>query len=150
MQNSDWQELNNIQLGQFAKHYAMTVFSSYGFTVSELRSRNPQLDFSISRSAGPAFDVKVRSVRGRNYIYFQKEKFILRPSLYAVLAIYNQNELPELFMIPSLAWLQPDALLVSYDYVGKKSKPEWGVNLSEKNQEILERFQFARMIPELS
>jgi hypothetical protein len=79
MQNTDWQEMNNIKLGQTAKRYEMMVFSSSGFTVSKLRPRNAQVDFSVNRATGPAFDMKVQSVRGWNYIFFEKEKLIPRP-----------------------------------------------------------------------
>jgi hypothetical protein len=34
-------------------------------------------------------------------------------------------ESPSLYLIPFIAWNQPDSLLVSRDYEGKKSKPEW-------------------------
>jgi hypothetical protein len=48
-------------------------------------------------------------------------------------------------------WLVPDALLSSRDYegAGLTSKPEWGLNLSVKNQELLDRLQFDSQILKL-
>jgi hypothetical protein len=146
MFNTDWERLNNIQLGQTAKFIAMAAFSSYGFVVSDIQLRNSNYDFSISRAKEPCLDIKVRSVRGWNYIFFEKEHFVLRESLFAMLVLIRQNELPSLYLIPSLDWHHPTKLLVSRDYADAKSKPEWGVDLSENNQVLLELYQFVKMI----
>jgi hypothetical protein len=36
---------------------------------------------------------------------------------------------PQLYLIPSLDWQTPDAVLVDRNYEGAASAPEWGVNL---------------------
>ena len=56
---------------------------------------------------------------------------------------------PSLYLIPSIAWNQPDSLLVSRDYEGKKSRPEWGLNISEKNLPLLERFPFDEVVKQI-
>ncbi len=38
---------------------------------------------------------------------------------------------PSLFLIPATEWLNPSSPLVSRDYEGKKSPPEYGVNVSK-------------------
>jgi hypothetical protein len=149
MVNKDWESLDNIQLGQFAKEYARKKFLSYGFIVSELIPRNAEFDFTVSHATGLSFEVKVKSVCRAKYIFFPKNQFLLRESLLAVLVLFYQPDLPELYLIPSKAWLQPNPLLVSYDYIGKESMPKWGVNLSKKNRVLLDRFLFYEMIQEL-
>jgi len=80
-----------------------------------------------------------------NYIFMQKDKFALRKNLYLVLVLFKQASSPELYLIPSTAWLKPNELLVSHDYPGKKSKPEWGINLSKKNLHILSEYEFDKV-----
>ncbi len=65
------------------------------------------------------------------------------------LAILDEGTEPKLFLIPSEDWKHPNRLLVSRDYEGKKSKPEWGLNLSCKNMDLLEQYSFDLMIDKL-
>jgi hypothetical protein len=60
--------------------------------------------------------------------------------------IFLPGKQPEHYLIRSTKWEEPDALLVSHDYVGKKSPPEWGLNISRKNLPLLERFKFDKVI----
>jgi len=46
-------------------------------------------------------------------------------------------------------WSEPNALLVSHEYPGKKSKPEWGLNLSQKNLPLLAKFSFDMAVQDL-
>ena len=58
---------------------------------------------------------------------------------------------PNVFVIPSTTWLSPErpSLLVSRDYEGKTSKPEWGLKLSVRSVSSLEPFAFDRIAPQL-
>ena len=62
--------------------------------------------------------------------------------LYHALAIWQDR-------IPSVSWNKPNSLLVDRNYEGLKSKPEWGINLSKKNLELLEKFGFYRIVQTL-
>jgi len=57
--------------------------------------------------------------------------------------------IPKLYLIPSRAWETPNALLVDRYYEGKRSKPEYGLNLSIKNMELLEDYSFAKIVEDL-
>ena len=98
---------------------------------------------------GPYLSIQVKSLRKRGYVFMQKDRFEICPDWYLALAILNQSEEPRIYLIPSEAWKTPNALLVDRDYVGKKSNPEWGLNISNRNMGILERFSFQNMIPRL-
>jgi len=60
--------------------------------------------------------------------------------------LFADNEVPALYLIPSTTWLNPNALFVSRDYPGKKSKPEWGLNLSKRNLRLLAPFTFEEVV----
>ena len=56
---------------------------------------------------------------------------------------FLDNKLPDVFVIPSTAWDKPNAVLVDRNY-GKPrqtSKPEWGINISRKNYNLLDPYK---------
>ena len=145
MPNLDYINLNHMQIGRYGEYYAKMEFASYGFEVFTSEVDDRGVDFLVMRKGGAIYQVQVKSVRDFNYIFFVKDKFKPDPHLLAVIVIFQQLQLPTLYLIPSIAWLEPDALLVSRDYEGKKSKPEWGINFSVKNQPRLDQFLFSKM-----
>jgi len=84
-----------------------------------------------------------------NYIYFLKENFKLRENRLATILLFENMKEPMIYLIPSLEWLSPNSLLVSRDYINKKSEPEWGLNISQKNKTVLEQYQFDRIIEKI-
>jgi hypothetical protein len=149
MPNFDWERLKPLQLGRYAEYYAKMEFASYGFEIYTSEVDDHGIDFIAKKGQTDYYDVQVKSVRGYNYIFFQKDKFILRPNLLAVILVFFPKEAPKIYLIPSTSWSNPNALLVSRDYEGKKSNPEWGLNLSTKNKELLNEFEIDKMINNL-
>lgn len=121
----------------------------YGFQVygSEVDDRG--IDFVTRYEKGSYLSVQVKSVREKGYVFMQKEKFEISQDWYLALAILNQGQEPQLYLIPSEAWKAPNALLVDREYEGKKSKPEWGINLSIKNMPLLEEYEFHSVVLKL-
>ena len=123
-------------------------FTLFGFEVYTAEVDDRGVDFVI-RKDDRYYDVQVKSARGYKYIFFPKDKFGPRDNLLAAIVLFFDGEPPQLYLIPSKEWLKPNALLVSRDYEGKKSKPEWGINLSKKNLPLLSRFAFDKIVQEL-
>lgn len=121
----------------------------YGFDVYSSEVADRGIDFVIRRKPDSYYDIQVKSVRGLNYIFFPKEKFPLRSNLIAAIVLFTENETPKIFLIPSFEWKFPNTLLVDHEYTAKKSKPEWGLNLSLKNISILEKYNFEDHVVEL-
>lgn len=105
----------------------------------------------MCKKNGKYYDVQVKSIRSdrTNYIFFPKDKFKLRHNLLAAIVLFNNLNAPQLFLIPSIDWQSPNNFLVSRDYVGKKSKREWGINFSKKNQLMLEEYSFKKTVDKL-
>jgi hypothetical protein len=111
-------------------------------------------------------------------VFAQKEKFALRENLFMAVALFSEGSPPSLsyetrilrygcaysgcgfhrrvwlpshsgYLIPATAWKAPNELLVSRDYEGLKSKPEWGLNVSQKNMAALEQYRFEEVISHL-
>ena len=121
----------------------------YGFQVygSEVDDRG--VDFVARYEKGPYLSIQVKSLREKGYVFMQKEKFEISPDWYLALAILNQGKEPQLYLIPAEDWKAPSSLLVDREYEGKKSKPEWGLNLSIKNLPLLEEYAFQKMVAKL-
>ena len=80
----------------------------------------------------------------------QKEKWdILNPDYYLTLLLFEDDKLPEVYLIPATAWKTPDELLCDKNYDGLKSKPEYGLNLSKKNRLLLEEFKIEAILMSL-
>lgn len=149
MEKYNWNRLNHLQLGRYAEYLAKMEFTLYGFDVYTAEVDDCGIDFIVRLSNNRYYDIQVKSIRGLNYIFFPKDKFDLRDNLLAVVVIFIEGKAPQLYLIPSTAWSEPNALLVSRDYEGKKSKPEWGLNLSQKNLPLLAEFSFDKAVQRL-
>ena len=137
----DWARLNHLQVGRYAEYFMKMEVTLCGFEVYTTEVDDRGIDF-IMRRDGLFYEVQVKSARVLNYIFFDKPKFQLRDSLLAAIVLLQQGVAPELYLIPSTAWRTPTPLLVSNDYVGKKSKPDYGINLSKKNLVLLKPYAF--------
>jgi len=72
-----------------------------------------------------------------------------RSDLLAAVVFFQERRPPYVVLIPSLAWSSPRGPLKSRDYVGKKSKPEWGFQVSKSHLAQLSEFEFDKAIESL-
>ena len=145
----DWQQLNRQQVGAFSEYFVKMELTMYGFQVYATEVDDRGIDFVARFESGPYFSIQVKSVREKGYVFMQKEKFQISTDWYLALAVLEQGREPNLYLIPSDAWKTPNALFVDRNYEGKKSKPEWGINLSKKNMPLLEAYSFECVVPQL-
>lgn len=144
MPNMSWSELNKFQLGRYAEYYAKMEFSSYGFDVYTSEVDDHGVDFVAKPPNSHNFyEVQVKSSRNFTYVYITKEKMAISSNRLVCYLNFIDGSLPKVYIIPSTAWLAPNAVLVDrkYDKEGQTSKPEWGINLSKKNLKILEPYK---------
>jgi hypothetical protein len=146
----DWGHLNHLQVGRYCEYFAKMAFALRGFEVFTSEVDDRGIDFIARRGSSPFYEVQVKSKRGNGYIFIPKSKAPLHSTRLLVAVVLRSAREPELYLLPMTAWKSPNALLVSRDYVGsKKSKPEWGLNVSTKNQALLDAFHFAHAIEAL-
>jgi hypothetical protein len=134
-----WSRLNHLQVGRFAEYF-VKKFALYGFQGYTAEVDDRGIDFVVRYESGPFYEVQAKSIRGLNYVFLPKDKFTL--DRLAALVLLREEQPPEHFLIKGSAWEMPNALFVSRDYEGKKSKPEWGLNLSAKNFPLLDSYRF--------
>lgn len=139
----------NIRVGAFSEYFVKMEMTMYGFQVYSSEVDDRGIDFVVRYENGPYISIQVKSIREKGYVFMQKSKFNLSSDLYMALAILHEGIEPKLFLIPSKAWENRNALLVDRDYEGKKSKPEYGLNLSIKNMGLLEEYSFTKIVEDL-
>jgi len=89
----------------------------------------------------------VKSIRKLSYVFVQKEKWnIESPNTYLALLIFEDGKFPESYLIPATAWETPNELFCDRDYVGLKSKLEYGLNISKKNMKLLQEYKMEDVI----
>jgi hypothetical protein len=69
--------------------------------------------------------------------------------LIAAIVLFTDNQLPALYLVPSKVWYAPNALFADRKYEGKKSPPEWGLNLSQRNLSMLNPYTFEDVVKTL-
>lgn len=144
MPNMNWSDLSHLQLGQYGEYYAKMEFASYGYDVYTSEVDVHGVDF-VARKAdtGEFFEIQVKSIFKGKYIFIQKDKLVMDEHHLVCFLHFEEGKLPDIYVIPSLAWLNPTAILVdrNYDKEGQKSKPEWGINYSNKNKALLDSYK---------
>lgn len=150
MKKYNWSKLSHLQIGRYAEYLAKMEFMLFGFDVYTAEVDEHGIDFIIKRNHNQYYDIQVKSSRRLNYIFFLKDRFIPKPNLLAMVILFLDDEPAQPYLIPSQSWLYPNSLLVGRDYgETKKSKPEWGLNLSLKNLPLLAEFSFEQTILKL-
>ena len=149
MPNTNWNNLSSLQLGRYAEYFAKMEFASYGLEVYTTEVDDHGVDFIVKDKNGRFCEIQVKSLRGKGYVFTPKSKFdISNNNLYLTLLIFEHGKLPDIFLIPSQAWEVPNEVFVdrNYDKPGQTSKPEYGINISQRNYEILEIFKFEESV----
>ena len=151
----DWAALSRKgrqKFGTYGEYYAKMEFASYGLDVYTSEVDDHGVDFVVKGDRG-FYEIQVKSIQlSTGYVFMPKEHFDAGDSgLYLCLLLFEQNRLPDLYLIPATAWQTANALFRdhNYDKPGQKSKPEYGLNLSRKNLPLLEPYAFEKMVGQL-
>lgn len=153
MPNTDWSLLNTLQLWRYAEYYAKMEFASYGLEIYSSEVDDHGVDFIVKDKNGRFCEIQVKSLRNKGYVFVQKSKFdISNKNLYLTLLLFENGRVPDMFIIPSGVWEKPNEVFVdrNYDKPGQKSAPEYGINISLKNYDILDIFRFQEVIKEFT
>jgi hypothetical protein len=149
-----WSLLTKQQVGAYVEYFVKMELTMFGFHVYGTEVDDRGVDFIAQFGDGPFLKIQVKSVRDSGYVFMEKSKFSLHEHRLLAFGLLIEGQPPNLFLIPSLEWRSPNALLRDRDYGGElKSAPEWGMNISKKNLTLLAAYSFektARAIIQLS
>jgi hypothetical protein len=147
MKRYSWGQLNPRQLGRFAEYFVKMEFAMQGFDIYTPEVDDKGIDFIVKKESDRYWEVQVKSVHRSNYIFFPKSKFKPeRNNLFAAVVVFTSSEPPSLYLLSAALWRTPNSLLVDRKYVGKKSAPEWGLQLSKKNESLLSEYAFDKVV----
>jgi hypothetical protein len=150
MERYVWSHLNKQQVGAYTEYFVKMELTMYGFQVYSTEVDDRGVDFVARYKTGNFIEIQVKSLRSLGYVFMQKTKFSLGDTLHLALGLLVDGKQPELFLIPSRAWENVGTTFVSRDYgEGFKSKPEWGLNISNKNMTALEPYRFINSVQKL-
>ena len=149
MYNLNWsrEELTRQKLGTFGEYYAKMALASYGMSIYTSEVDDHGIDF-VAETENGFRKFQVKTIRSRtNYVFMKADNFdVTDESLYLLLIILTDGEHPALYAIPASAWNHAEPPFVFHDYEGKKSKPEYGINLSKKHLPLIEKYRIEKMI----
>ena len=147
----NWTSLTTQQLGTYTEYFVKMELTLHGFEVYTPEVDDRGIDFIARLDGGPFLEIQVKSLRSFGYVFVEKTKIRISDTAHIALGLLFEGEPPRLFLIPSTVWERPDRVFVDhpYDKPGQSSRPEWGINVSRKNMEILERYAFEAVIGRL-
>jgi len=152
MPNLKWSNLNHMQIGKYAEYFSKMEFTSYGLYIYTSEVDDHGVDFVVKSPQGAFYEVQVKSIRNTNYVFIPKDKIKLDERHLVCLIHFVNDKMPEMYVFPATVWKMPNAIFVDrlYDKPGQKSKPEWGINYSTKNVNLLNDYMSDKFLQELS
>lgn len=151
-----YDHLNHLQVGQIGEYWVKLCLTLLGLDVYTTEVDDRGIDFVIRINDSRYIDIQVKTIREKTgYVYVDKDtkswKEPLSENLYLALVILKNGSSPKMFLIPATEWNNPNELLKNNNYLGStKSKPDWGINISKKNMEKLEKFNLERFFLEIN
>ena len=98
---------------------------------------------SVRTTTGRSLEVFVSTQRIGGYTFWTKRR--LQPAIdrIAVLVLLSDAPVPELYLVPSTEWLDARAPLTDRDYEGRKSEPEYGIEITSSTVPLLARYNWS-------
>lgn len=143
-----WSTLSPAEVRQVGVTFVQEKIGAHGWRTELVDARSNTM---AARRGQRRLEVHVRTVRGLNYAFLPKRRFRLADDRLVAYVRLTDSDAARLYLIPSRAWETPDGLLVSRDFAdnGLASEPEYGIQISQKRLDELERFAWHRMAPAL-
>ena len=92
MPNTNWSNLNPLQLGRYAEYYAKMEIASYGLEVYTSEVDDHGVDFVCKKNKKEFMQIQVKSIRDYGYVFMQERKWDIKDSnLYLVLLIFTDE-----------------------------------------------------------
>jgi len=152
--NFKFDHLSHLQIGRIGEYWVKIWLTLSGFDTYHNDVDDKGIDFILRLDNNKHIDIQAKTVReNTGYVFVTKEtwSYELRDNLYLALVLLENNKMPNIYLIPSLAWKLPNDLLRDREYgkEGQTCKPEWGINISKKNMTILEQYDITKTIEQI-
>jgi hypothetical protein len=96
------------------------------------------------------FEIYVSGASGWGYPFWTERRLQPGPARFATIVRFPGGSIEhEVYLIPTLDWVNPEPPLVNPQYEGLKSEPEYGVRLTAANYDDLQRYRWDRRVSDL-
>lgn len=140
-----WRPMSTIKVGRFGKYLAKQKLARLGLDIFPDGLPGHDADIVVrSRDGSRYFDIQVRTLRRwGNYFFITENEFPQKDGAYLALVVLLEESEPRYCLLPQSAWGEGHPkYLARYDYLGRKSRPEYGIRMSEKvMQELLRNYR---------
>jgi hypothetical protein len=151
----NYKSYHHIKIGKIGEYWMKLCLSLLDLDVYTPEVDNKGIDFIVRFNDKTYIDIQVKTIREKTtYVYMDKDNIswkTLRDNLYLALVILKNNSIPSIYLINSTEWNNPNNLLKDYNYSkkGLKSKDDWGINISKKNMELLQKYELVKSVAEM-
>ena len=133
-----------LALGAAAELLVASRIALLGYQVYRPLADDRGIDLLVDVGHGRHVAVQVKAVRHTtsSYVYMRKSTFPLEPWTVLALVVYGDSldDQPQVYFVPATEWSAPCPPLTSYDYVGGKSAPEYGLNVRKAWRDELKQW----------
>jgi hypothetical protein len=132
----------HLGLGAAGELLFASRIALFGYQVYRPLADDRGVDLVVDVGDGQHAMVQVKSVHPGSYVFMRKSTFALKPWVSVGLVVFDRDRevWPSLFLIPATSWSLPVSPLVEHDYEGKKSAPEFGLNIRKNWKEELDKW----------
>lgn len=145
----DLYSMSNAELGKYAKTFLRDRLKNLGVDLIDYKLDGADICAKIE---GKYYKFKVKSIRKANtgYIKIKKKGLDIRDaSLFIATILFYNNGISKIFLIPVAELANENDLFRNRDYPKMKSSPEWGLNVTDKNMDILNQFELSKVLKKL-
>ena len=139
MTNPRWSRLGGTELIAFGKDIVTDKLARLGCIVTQ--PSNPRDGkLAVRTGAGRRVEVFVSTQRVGGYVFWTKRRLQPSEHRFAVLVLLGDDPEPGVYLVPSLEWADASPPLTDRDYEGRKSEPEYGIEISASSLASLRRY----------
>lgn len=142
----EWSGLAPLQLGRYAEQLVTMAFVLHGCDVYRAEVDDRGIDLVVRTRSGQFREVQVKASRKGSEPFFKKDRFDLSPERWAAIVLFEDGRVPDMYLIPSIAWQDEGPPFFGNDFPGKRTEPEWRLSLAQKYRPVLEQYRFSDRI----
>lgn len=135
-----WSAMGRREITEIGRALVQQRFEKVGCAVT--RDRDARSGRMIVRGRTVRSEVYVSAQRVGGYAFWTKRRLHPAAHRFAALVLLAESAPPELYLIPTLDWLNATPPLTDRDYIGLASEPEWGVEINSAALPTLRRYRW--------
>jgi len=139
MTHARWERLGRLELIGYGKDLVTERLEHLGCAVAR-PSNAVDGRLSVQTSGGRSVEVFISTQRVGGYAFWTKRRLQPSRERFAVVVVLGDAPEPDVFLVPSTEWLEAVEPLTDRDYEGRKSEPEYGIELTPTALPLLARY----------